>query len=214
MVRRTPGDGTQERWTWGGHTTGNRNERNAFKANAIREGLHLSDGSRMTVLDAYVVTPHRVAVATGWRTALLVKVARWRMWAAVALVGLPAGWFEFSWWQFAILAGGFVTTVKLCACVLASRWYRQGILLAPDLAERDDARVERWSHDDRYLASRWLGQDGWLEVMPVDYHLTFVDWPKRVETFVAWALAQFTIAGLVWGTVMWLIRTATSWVMG
>lgn len=75
-----------------------------LKANAIREGLLLSDGSRMDVLDAYVVAPELVAIATGWRTSLLVKVARWRMWVASAFAGLCAAWLEFSWWQFVVLA--------------------------------------------------------------------------------------------------------------
>ena len=77
----------------------NRDEQKALKAKAIREGLLLSDGSRMRVLDAHVVAPGMVAAATGWRTSLLVKATRWRMWVASALAGLCAAWLEFSWWE-------------------------------------------------------------------------------------------------------------------
>ena len=191
-----------------------RDERNVLKANAIREGLLLSDGSRMEVLDAHVVAPELVAIATGWRTSLLLKVTRWRMWVACTIAGICAVSLAFSWWQFVILAGGLAVAVKLAACILASWWYREHLAMAPGWDERDDATLERWSHDDRNLASRWLGKTGWLEVMPTDYDYPFVDWSKRVQTFVPWALAQFTVAGLVWGTVMWLVRSAIGWMLG
>ena len=184
-------------------------ERDVLKTNAIREGLPLSDGSWMKVLDAHVVAPRSVVVATGWRSALLVKVARWRMSVASALAGVCAGWFEFYWWQFVTLAGGVVVTIKLGACVSASWWYRKHLLVAPPIEARPDgAATERWLNDDRNLASRWLGQGGWMEVMPMDYDYPLVDWSTRVQTFVPWALAQFAVAGLVWGTVMWLLRSA------
>lgn len=192
----------------------NRDEQKALKANAIREGLLLSDGSRMRVLDARVVAPGMVAAATGWRTSLLVKVARWRMWVAIAFVGLCAAWLDFSWWEFVVLAGGVVVAIKLGACVMASWWYRQHLAMAPGMGERDDAKMERWSNDDRNLASRWLGQTGWMKVMPMDYDFPFVDWYKRIQTFVLWTLAQFAVAGLAWGTVMWLIRSGMGWALG
>ena len=191
-----------------------RDERNVLKANAIREGLLLSDGSRMEVLDAHVVAPELVAVATGWRTSLLLKVARWRVWVRSTFAAICAGGLAFSWWQFVILAGGSVVAIKLGACVLASWWYREHLAMAPGWDERDDATLARWSHDDRKLASRWLGQTGWMEVMPMDYDFPFVDWSKRAQAFVPWALAQFTVAGLVWGTAMWLVRSAIGWMLG
>ena len=136
------------------------------------------------------------------------------MWVASAYAGLCAGWLEFSWWQFVLLAGSVVVAIKLGACVLASWWYRGHLAMAPRMGEQDDAGLERWSNGDRGLASRWLGQAGWMEVMPMDYDFPFVDWSNRVQTFVPWALAQFTIAGLVWGTVMWLVRATIGWTLG
>ncbi|MCY4532727.1 MAG: hypothetical protein OXC84_10430 [Gammaproteobacteria bacterium] len=167
----------------------------------------------MEVLDAHVFAPELVMVATGWRTSLLLKVTRWRMWVAYTIWGICAGWFAFSWWQFVILAGGLVVAVKLAACILASWWYREHLAMTPS-RPWDDAKMERWSRDDRCVASSWLGQTGWMEVMPMDYDFPFVDWFKRIQTFVPWALAQFTVAGLVWGTVMWLVRSAIGWVLG
>ncbi len=104
--------------------------------------------------------------------------------------------------------------IKLGACVMASWWYREHLATAPGFEERDDAKMERWSNDDRNLASRWLGQTGWMKVMPMDYDFPFVDWSKRIQTFVLWTLAQFAVAGLVWGTVMWLIRSGMGWALG
>lgn len=192
----------------------NRDERKALREYAIREGLSLSDGSRMKVADAYVMTSESVIVATGWRTSSLVKFVRWRLWVTTGLAGLSAGWLNFAWWQFAVLAGIAVVVIKFAVCILGAWWYREHFATAPAPGERDDATMERWSHDDRNLASRWLGQGGWIEVMPMGYDYPLVDWSKRLQTFTPWVLAQFTVAGLVWGTAMWSVRSAADWLLG
>ena len=106
----------------------NHQEQNREKRNVIQQGLSLSDGSRMKVFDAIVLGPELIMVATGWRTSALLKVARWRWWIAISCAGIAAGWFEFAWWQFAVMAGGVVLAVKLAACVMAAHWYRTPLL--------------------------------------------------------------------------------------
>ena len=48
----------------------------------------------------------------------------------------------------------------------------------------------------------------------MDFDYPFVDWSARFRTFVPWVLAQFTVAALVWGTAMWLVRSAITWAFG
>lgn len=175
------------------------------RSDLMRDGLTLSNGERLRVYDALVLADGLYVAATGWRSAAVVKAIRFHPWPRIAYVGLSAGWFEFAWWQFLIYAGTVGAVFNLSIGVLAFRWYLQHIASSPGINK--DQEVQKWSYEDRSLATQWLEHGGLFSIFPVKFQsLLLVFGAKRIQTFLAWFVTRFCWEACLWGSVMWLTR--------
>ena len=180
------------------------------RSNLLRDGLTLSNGERLKVYDALVLAGGVYLAATGWRSAAVVKAIRFHPWPRVAYVGFSAGWFEFAWWQFLIYAGTVGAVFNLSIGMLAFSWYLQHMASSP--GTKEDQEIQKWSYEDRSLATQWLEHGGLYAIFPVKFQsLLFEFGAKRVRTFVAWFVTRFCWEACLWGSVMWLTRVVIVW---
>lgn len=172
----------------------------------------LRHGSRVRVYGEYAFDDGSSVVATGWRSAAVIKIARWRRRVKIAFVALAAVALDFTWWQFALLAGSANLLFNSVMALLVFKWLRDHLRTMPRPDDTDKRGLENWRFQDRYLAAHWLGRDGWLGIVPGGQKFLTDSRRIRLRTLTAWLTTHFTLASVLTGTLMWLLRFAIVWI--